>query len=97
MTEKLALTYRDSDGVKRNLDGCNLTTDKRGRYWLWSEQLKRNLAYQADSRESALISAISSLLFLLSLQNKEITRLRKIEALAQAFAETINPPGSDDE
>lgn len=90
-TPNTSLTYRDSDGVARSLKDCAMHVDKAGRFWLWSEQLKQNLAYKERSREDCLLSAIDSLLFLLSLRDERNAELKRIADLAQAFADQIKP------
>jgi hypothetical protein len=86
-----ALTYTDHDGVQRTIEGCNLTIDKAGRYWLWSEQLKHNLAFKERSKEDCLLSAINSLLFTIELKDNRIADLQRIADLAMKFAEEVNP------
>ena len=85
------LTYIDSDGVRREVEGCILTVDKLGRYWIWSEQLQQNLVYKTKGKEDALLSAISSLLFTIELRDRRIASLQRIADLAQEFAEAVNP------
>ena len=86
-----ALTYIDHDGAHRTIEGCNLTIDKAGRYWLWSEQLEHNLAYKGRSKEDCLLSAIDSLLYIIELRDNRIADLQRIAVLAMKFAEEINP------
>ncbi len=86
-----ALTYTDHDGAQRTIEGCTLTTDKAGRYWLWSEQLERNLAYKERSKEDCLLSAIDSLLYIIELKDNRTADLQRIADLAMKFAEEINP------
>jgi len=49
------LTYTDHDGVRREVEGCQLTVDKLGRHWIWSEQLQENLVYKTKGHENALL------------------------------------------
>lgn len=86
-----SLTYLDSDGVRREVNGCTLTKDKANRYWLWSEQLGHNLAYKSKEREDCFLSAISSLLFTITLRDERIASLQRIADLAQEFAKAVNP------
>ena len=86
-----ALIYIDHDGAARAVEGCNLTQDKAGRYWLWCETLDHNLAYKTRSKDDCLIAAIDSLLFTIQLKNERITALQKIVDLAHSFASQINP------
>jgi len=83
------LTYRDSDGVSRQVEGCNLYQDKAGRYWLWSESLEHNLAHKIKEKEDCLLAAISSLLFTIQLKEECIMSLQRIVHLAQRFADEI--------
>jgi len=85
------LSYTDHDGAQRTIEGCTLTIDKAGRYWLWSEQLEHNLAYKERSKEDCLLSAINSLLYIIELKDERIAGLQRIVSLAQKFAEEINP------
>ena len=85
------LSYTDHDGARRTIEGCTLTIDKAGRYWLWSEQLERNLAYKERSKEDCLLSAINSLLYIIELKDERIAGLQRIANLATKFAEEINP------
>ena len=89
MQEKLH--YRDSDGALRTVDTCTVTQDKAGRYWLWCDQLKVNLAGKMKSREDMLLSAIDALLFYLKLRDQRINALQRIADLAEAFADQIKP------
>lgn len=86
-----ALTYHDSDGVSRTVKGCSLTTDKAGRYWLWSESLQHNLAYKAKTKEDCLLIAIDSLLHTIKLRDERIESLQRIADLAQQFADAVKP------
>lgn len=56
------MTYKDSDNVTREVKGCNLTIDKQGKYWIYSDQLKHNLVYKSATYENALLASIASLL-----------------------------------
>lgn len=85
------LTYRDSDGVRQKVRGCTLRQDEAGRYWLWSEVLKHNLAYKIKDREDCFLAAINSLLFSIQLRDERIAKLQKIADLASAFADQIKP------
>lgn len=95
MTDNL-LKYRDSDGVNRTVEGCNLHVDKQGRHWLWSEQLQHNLAYRIQEREDCLLAAISSLLFTIKLRDERIAKLQRIADLAEAFADQVKPDEAED-
>jgi hypothetical protein len=90
------LTFKAFDEPRRTLQGCTLTVDKGGRYWLWSDQLEHNLCYKADSREDALIGAIHSLLHTIKLRDERIASLQRIADLAHQFAEAVNPSESCD-
>ncbi len=92
-----SIDYIDHDGERRTLRGCSMTQDKAGRYWLWSEQMQRNLAYQARDREACLLAAIDSLLFTISLRDERIAALERIEALAHQFADQIKPDEENDQ
>jgi hypothetical protein len=85
------LTYFDHDNVKREVQGCKLSTDKQGRHWVWCKQLEHNLAYKIQGRENALLAAIDSLLFTIELRDERIAGLQRIANLAQAFADEIKP------
>ena len=85
------LTYLNSDGERRELEGCVLTQDKPGRFWLWSEALQHNLAYKAKTKEDCLLMTIDSLLFTISLRDKRIAALQRIANLAERFADQIKP------
>lgn len=91
MSENGELSYRDHEGVKRAVKGCLLTVDRFGRHWIWSEQLGQNLVYTTKGREDALISAIDSLLFEITLRDERIASLRRIADLAEKFADEIKP------
>lgn len=85
-----SLHYYDSDGARRAIKGCSLSKDKAGRYWLWSEQLKHNLAYKIKDREDCFLAAIASLLFTIKLKDERIASLQRIATLAEEFASVIN-------
>jgi hypothetical protein len=91
-----SLCYYDSDGASREVKNCKLTTDKAGRYWLWCETLKHNLAYKARTREDAFMLAIDSLLFTIKLKDEQLAALDRISQLANAFADQIKPDNDDD-
>jgi hypothetical protein len=95
-TPDTSLTYVDHDGAKRELSGCSMHADKAGRYWLWSEQLQHNLAYQERGREACLLSAINSLLFTIQLRDERIAALQRIADLADAFVEAVRPSEQED-
>lgn len=92
-----SLHYRDSDGAMREVDGCHMTTDKAGRYWLWSDALESNLAHKAKTREDCLLEAIDSLLFTISLRDSRIAELRRIADLARQFADAVKPDDTGDD
>lgn len=83
------LTYIDSDGARQKVRGCKLSQDKAGRYWLWSEELQRNLAYKIRGREDCFLAAINSLLFSINLRDQQIAALQRIADLASDFADQI--------
>lgn len=83
------LTYVNSDGYLQEVSGCELSQDKAGRYWLWSDALQQNLAYRIKGREDCFLEAIDSLLFIISLRDERISELQKIADLALAFADQI--------
>jgi len=92
----VTLDYRDSDGATQTLDGCSLSQDKAGRYWLWSSQLNHNLAYKIKTKEDCLLVAIDSLLFTIELRDKRIAALQRITTLAEEFADQIKPDEQND-
>ena len=94
MSDKL--TYRDQDGVKREVKGCTLTVDALDRHWIWSDQLEQNLVYQTKGRENTLLAAIDSLLFIIQLRDERIAGLQRIVSLAEKFAEEAFPKDSED-
>ena len=83
------LTYIDSDGARQKVEDCDLSQDKAGRYWLWSDALQHNLAYKIKSREDCFLAAIDSLLFTIQLRDEKIAALQRIADLASAFADQI--------
>lgn len=85
------LTYKDSDNCIREVKGCRVSTDKQGRYWIWSDTLKHNLVYKSESFENALLASIASLLFTIELQDARLADLQRIVDLASAFADQIKP------
>lgn len=85
------LEYLDSDGVKREVEGCTLTVDQFGRHWLWSEQLQHNLTYKIRGREDALISSIDSLLHTIEMKDRRIKELQRIVDLAERFTQEAFP------
>lgn len=85
------LSYRDHDGVTHVVEGCTLTVDKIERHYIWSEQLQHNLVYKTKGRENALIAAIDSLLFTISLRDERIAALQRVATLAEKFADEIKP------
>ena len=91
MTTTSTLTYRDHDGVPREIKGCRLTVDHLDRHWIWSEQLDHNLVYKTKGRENALLATIDSLLFSLKLRDERIAGLQRIVTLAEAFAAEVTP------
>ena len=91
MTTNTNLQYTDSDGARREVRGCSMTTDKAGRYWLWSDTLEHNIAYKEKTREDCLLAAIDSLLFTIELRDKRIATLQRIVDLAEQFADAVKP------
>lgn len=87
----LSLDYRCSSGEPSTLEGCTMTVDKAGRYWLWSEQEQCNLAYKASSRDECLLNAVGILLYTIQLRDERIAALQRIADLAHAFADQIKP------
>ena len=83
------LTYIDSNGARQKVKGCKLSQDKVGRYWLWSDELQRNLAYKTRGREDCFLAAINSLLFGIHLRDQQIAALQRIADLASDFADQI--------
>lgn len=83
------LTYTAHDGLQTTIEGLSLTQDKMGRYWLWSDALEQNLAYKARTREDALLAALNSALFLLSLKQERIDKLSTMHDKVHAFIEAI--------
>ena len=86
-----SLQYTDSDGARREVRGCHMTTDKAGRYWIWSDTLEHNIAYKEKTREDCLLAAIDSLLFTIELRDKRIAALQRIADLAAQFADAVKP------
>ena len=86
------LTYVDHDGARREVRGCQMTVDKLGRHWIWSERLQQNLVYQTKGRENALLASIDSLLFTIQLRDERIAALRRVFNLAERFANEAFPP-----
>ena len=91
-----SLTYIGSDGAGRELEGCDMSTDEAGRYWLWSEQLQQNLGIKERGRDACLLSAINSLLFTIKLRDDRIAGLQRIADLADAFADAVKPDEQED-
>ena len=85
------LHYTDSDGVRREVRDCHMTVDKAGRHWLWSGTTGTNIAYKERSREDCLLSAIDSLLFIITLRDERIAALQRIADLAKQFADQVRP------
>ena len=85
------LTYRNGDGERQILSGCNFYQDKAGRYWLWSEQIRGNLACRIAERDDCLIAALSMALFIIQLRDNRITELQQIADLAYQFADAVKP------
>ena len=94
MSDKL--TYRDQDGVEREVKGCTLTVDALDRHWIWSEQLQQNITYKVKGRENALLNAIDGLLFIIQLKNERIRDLQRIVYLAEKFSEEAFPKDNED-
>lgn len=89
---EIKLTYTDHDGARREIKGCQLTVDKFGRHWIWSDQLQKNLVYKTKGREDALIASIASLLFIIQLRDERIASLQRVVNLAEQFAAEAFPP-----
>lgn len=87
----IKLSYRDHEGVPREVKSCTLNQDNLGRHWLWSEALQHNLAYRIKGREDCLMAAINSLLFTISLRDERIAALQRVADLAEQFADQIKP------
>ena len=83
------LIYTDSDGALRTVKGLTVTQDKAGRYWVWSEQLKQNLAYKAKTMDDAALIAIDLLLFMLKLKQKKLDALYELQSKVSAFVESV--------
>lgn len=92
----MKLEYTDSDGLRRTIEGVEVTKDKAGRYWLWSEQLQHNIAYKEATLDDALKSAIDSLLFTLRLRDERIKALQRIADEVDAFIEKVRPTDEED-
>lgn len=90
-SSELSLSYRDSDGMPLTVEGCSISKDAAGRFWIWSEQLQHNLAYRAKTRDDALLGAIDSLLFTIQLRDERIAKLQRIADLAEQFADAVKP------
>lgn len=89
------LIYRNSEGWKTEVKGCELTKAKNEKFYLWSEALKHNLAYNVQTREDALLAAIDSLLFTIELRDKKIAELQRVYNLAAELADMIKPDYED--
>ena len=85
------LFYQDGEGISRELKGCKLTQAKNGKFYLWSEALGHNLAYNIATKEDALIASIASLLFTIELKNEQIEELKRVQALAMQLADYLKP------
>ena len=96
MNSSEKLIYKDHEGAKREVRGCNLVMDSLDRYWIWSEQLQHNLVYKTKGKENALLAAIDSLLYTIQLRDERINRLQRIADLAEKFAEKILPEREED-
>lgn len=83
------LTYIDPDGIPQTIKSLSLSQDKAGRYWLWHDELEQNLAYKTKTREDALLAALDSALFLLSLKQEQIDKLSLIADKVHAFIDSI--------
>ena len=83
------LTYIDSDGARQKVEDCELSQDKAGRYWLWSDALQHNIAYKAKSRDDCFLAAIDSLLYSIQLRDEKISELQRIADLALDFADQV--------
>jgi hypothetical protein len=92
----MKLEYTDIDGLSRTLEGVEVTEDKAGRYWIWSEQLKHNIAYKEATLDDALKSAIASLLFTVHLRDERIKALQRIADEVDAFIEQVRPTDKED-
>lgn len=90
------LIYRNSDLYKTEVEGCRLTKAKNGKFYLWSEALEHNLAYNMATREDALLAAIDSLLFTIKLKDNRIAELQRVYDMASALADMIKPDPEDD-
>lgn len=84
------LTYTDHNNTTITVKNCSVTVDKLDRHWIWSEQLKNAISYGEKGRENALIAAINSLLFIISLRDERIAKLQRIADLADEFVDKIN-------
>ncbi len=93
----MQLTYKDSEGVTREVKGCNHSIDKRGKHWIWCETLEHNLVYKSETYENALLASIASLLYTIELKNERIADLQKIADLASVFADQIKPDNDEDQ
>lgn len=91
------LTYRDHDGVTREVKGCRLTVDNLDRHWIWSDRIQQNLVYKTKGRENALLASIDSLLFILQLRDERIAALQRVVDLAERFAAEAFPPDASDD
>ena len=84
------LVYTDHNNTTITVKNCSVTVDKLDRHWIWSEQLKNAISYGEKGRENALIAAINSLLFIISLRDERIAKLQRIADLADEFVDKIN-------
>lgn len=89
--ETTKLTYRDHDGITREVKGCTMTVDHLDRHWIWNDKQESNLVYRTKGRENALIAALNRALFIIQLRDERIAGLQRIADLAQAFAAEIIP------
>ena len=90
------LTFVDYEGMRREVQGCQLTVDQFDRHWIWSDQLDRNMVYRIKGRENALLASIDSLLFIIQLRDERIAALQRIADLAMKFADEVKPDDDDD-
>lgn len=85
-----SLDFIDHNGQPSSVHDCEMSIDASGRFYLWSEGLEQNLAHRARDRNSCLLEAIDSLLFLIKLRDERIAEMKVTCDIARKFADAIN-------
>jgi ABC-type uncharacterized transport system involved in gliding motility auxiliary subunit len=82
--------YIDSDGAFQNVKGLSIRKDKAGKYWLWSDQLNKNIAIKANNLEDMLKMALNSVLFTVHIKQTRLDTLTELKNKVDAFVEAIS-------